>query len=64
MNAPASLPRVGFIGLGVLGTPRQQLWRAAAEQAEPEASVSELVRWVERTSGTEISAGAVPRLRP
>ena len=41
----------------------QQLWRAAAEQAEPEASVSvsELVRGVERTSGTEISAGAVPR---
>ena len=40
----------------------QQLWRAAAEQAEPAASVSELVRWVERKSGTEISAGAASRV--
>jgi 3-hydroxyisobutyrate dehydrogenase len=39
----------------------QQLWRAAAAEAAPDASVSELVRWVERTSGTEISAGAAPR---
>jgi 3-hydroxyisobutyrate dehydrogenase-like beta-hydroxyacid dehydrogenase len=39
----------------------QQLWRAAADAASPDASVSELVRWVERTSGTEISAGAGPR---
>ncbi len=39
----------------------QQLWRAAADQAAPEASVSELVRWVERQSGIEISAGASPR---
>ena len=40
----------------------QQLWRAAAAEAEPDASVSELVRWVERTSGTEITAGAAPRV--
>jgi hypothetical protein len=33
----------------------------AADAAEPNASVSELVRWVERMSGTEISAGAAPR---
>jgi 3-hydroxyisobutyrate dehydrogenase len=39
----------------------QQLWRAAAEGAAPDASVSELVRWVERASGTEMSAGAVSR---
>jgi 3-hydroxyisobutyrate dehydrogenase-like beta-hydroxyacid dehydrogenase len=39
----------------------QRLWRAAADAASPDASVSELVRWVERTSGTEISAGAGPR---
>jgi 3-hydroxyisobutyrate dehydrogenase-like beta-hydroxyacid dehydrogenase len=39
----------------------QELWRRAADAAEPNASVSELVRWVERTSGTEISAGAGPR---
>jgi 3-hydroxyisobutyrate dehydrogenase len=39
----------------------QQLWRAAADAAAPDASVSELVRWVERASGTEISAGAVSK---
>ena len=39
----------------------QRLWRSAADAASPDASVSELVRWVERTSGTEISAGAGPR---
>lgn len=39
----------------------QQMWRAAGAEAEPEASVSELVRWVERQTGTEISAGAVRR---
>jgi 3-hydroxyisobutyrate dehydrogenase-like beta-hydroxyacid dehydrogenase len=36
----------------------QQLWRAAALQAAPEASVSELARWVERSTGCELSAGA------
>ncbi len=36
----------------------QELWRAAGRAAEPEASVSELARWVERMTGTEISAGA------
>jgi 3-hydroxyisobutyrate dehydrogenase len=38
----------------------QQLWHAAALQNDADASVSELARWVERTSGTEISAGAAP----
>ncbi len=37
------------------------MWRAAAAAAAPDASVSELVRWVERASGTEITAGAAPR---
>jgi len=40
------------------------MWRAAAAAAAPDASVSELVRWVERASGTEISAGAAPRVSP
>ena len=40
----------------------QRLWRSAADAASPDASVSELVRWVERTSGTEITAGAAPRV--
>ena len=35
----------------------QQLWRAAALAAEPGASVSELVRWVESLTRTEISSG-------
>jgi 3-hydroxyisobutyrate dehydrogenase-like beta-hydroxyacid dehydrogenase len=42
----------------------QGLWRAAADAASPDASVSELVRWVERASGTEITAGAAARERP
>ena len=40
----------------------QRMWRAAADAASPDASVSELVRWVERTTCTEISAGAAPRV--
>lgn len=40
----------------------QQLWQAASRAAGPGASVSELVRWVEQLSGTEISPGAGPRL--
>jgi 3-hydroxyisobutyrate dehydrogenase-like beta-hydroxyacid dehydrogenase len=54
----------------VTGTPAplsalaQELWRKAADAAEPNASVSELVRWVERASGTEITAGAAARKRP
>ena len=40
----------------------QQLWRAAAGEATADASVSELVRWVERASGTEITAGTGPRM--
>ncbi len=38
----------------------QQLWRAAAQGATPQASVSELARWVERNNDTEISAGSTP----
>jgi 3-hydroxyisobutyrate dehydrogenase len=36
----------------------QQLWRAAALAAEPGASVSELVRWVESLTRTEIGSGS------
>ncbi len=36
----------------------QQLWQAASRAAGPAASVSELVRWVEQQSGTEITPGA------
>jgi 3-hydroxyisobutyrate dehydrogenase-like beta-hydroxyacid dehydrogenase len=39
----------------------QQLWQAAARAAGPDASVSELVRWVEQLSGTAITPGAEPR---
>ena len=35
----------------------QELWRAAGRGAAPDASVSELARWVERMTNTEISAG-------
>lgn len=38
----------------------QQLWQAASRAAGADASVSELVRWVERQSGTEITPGAQP----
>ena len=34
----------------------QAYWQAAEAMAEPHASVSELVRWVEKTAGVEISA--------
>jgi 3-hydroxyisobutyrate dehydrogenase-like beta-hydroxyacid dehydrogenase len=39
-----------------------RMWRAAAAAASPEASVSELVGWVERATGSEISAGASARV--
>ena len=43
----------------------QQLWRKASAQAAPGASISELVRWVEKTSGVEIrsrdTSPAAPR---
>ena len=39
----------------------QQLWRMADAAAGPGASVSELVRWVESLSGTELTPGAGPR---
>ncbi|MEO6897626.1 MAG: NAD(P)-dependent oxidoreductase [Caldimonas sp.] len=35
-----------------------ELWRAAACDAAPDASVSELARWVERMAHTEITPGA------
>ena len=41
-----------------LSTLGQTLWQAAAAGAAPDASVSELARWVERTTGTEITAGS------
>jgi 3-hydroxyisobutyrate dehydrogenase-like beta-hydroxyacid dehydrogenase len=34
----------------------QQLWRAAAQHAEKGASISEMVRWVEHTTGVTITA--------
>ena len=36
----------------------QEIWRAAGHDAAPDASVSELARWVERMTKTEITAGA------
>ena len=39
----------------------QQLWRMADHAAGPGASVSELVRWVENLSGTELSPGRAER---
>lgn len=38
----------------------QQLWRMAEQAAGPGASVSELVRWVEGLTGTELRAGGAP----
>jgi 3-hydroxyisobutyrate dehydrogenase len=46
---------VALWGLG------QQLWRSADHQAGPGASVSELVRWVEKQSGTELTPGVGER---
>lgn len=39
----------------------QQLWRMADQVAGPGASVSELVRWVEKTGGAELTPGRGPR---
>jgi len=39
----------------------QELWRAAAADAAPDASVSELARWIERLAHTEITPGATQR---
>ena len=39
----------------------QELWRAAAADAAPDASVSELARWIERLAHTEITPGATHR---
>lgn len=38
----------------------QQLWRAASLAAGPGASVSELVRWVEKLTGTDIVSASEP----
>lgn len=46
-NVPAPLSAVG-----------QELWQAAALDAAPDASVSELARWVERMAATEITTGS------
>lgn len=39
----------------------QQLWRMADQAADEGASVSELVRWVEKQTGTELTPGRGPR---
>lgn len=39
----------------------QQLWRMADLAAGPGASVSEMVRWIERQSSTELTPGAAKR---
>jgi 3-hydroxyisobutyrate dehydrogenase-like beta-hydroxyacid dehydrogenase len=41
-----------------------ELWRAAAADAAPDASVSELARWIERLAHTEITPGATHRAAP
>lgn len=46
-----------------LSTLGQALWRAAADGAAADASVSELARWVERQTGTEITPGSEPARR-
>lgn len=38
----------------------QQLWQAADQAAGDDASVSEVVRWVEHLSGTQITRSAEP----
>lgn len=40
----------------------EQLWRMADRAAGDGASVSELVRWVEQLSGTELTPGSAPRV--
>lgn len=47
------------VGVSVpLSAVGEELWRAAARAAAPDASVSELARWIERTTKTEITPGA------
>ena len=41
-----------------LSTLAQQLWRAAARESAPASSISEVVRWFERFTGTEIAAAS------
>jgi 3-hydroxyisobutyrate dehydrogenase-like beta-hydroxyacid dehydrogenase len=53
--ARATSTPVPIWGLG------QQLWRMADHDAGSGASVSELVRWVEKQSGIELTPGAAPR---
>ena len=38
----------------------QQLYRAAERAAGPGSSVSEMVRWIEQLTGTELSGTSVP----
>lgn len=56
MNIANTLARNGQIPapISALG---QQLWQAASRDAGAGASISELVRWVEKQSGTEITRG-------
>lgn len=57
MNIANTLARNGQIPapISALG---QQLWQAASRDAGAGASISELVRWVEKQSGTEITRGS------
>lgn len=57
MNIANALARNGRIPapISALG---QQLWQAASRDAGAGASISELVRWVEKQSGTEITRGS------
>ncbi|MEZ5701669.1 MAG: NAD(P)-dependent oxidoreductase [Burkholderiaceae bacterium] len=57
MNIANTLARGGQTStpISALG---QQLWQAASRDAGAGASISELVRWVEKQSGTEITRGS------
>ena len=32
----------------------QRLWKTAGEESPPDSSISEMVRWVEKTTGTDL----------
>jgi 3-hydroxyisobutyrate dehydrogenase-like beta-hydroxyacid dehydrogenase len=51
------LAREGRLALPLAGL-AEQLWRAAAHAAGPGASISELARWVEAQTGTDLMPGA------
>ena len=63
MTTPSRLPAIGFIGLGAMGRPMASHLAATGHamqlfDAAPDASVSELARWIERLAYTEITPGA------